>query len=102
VAVKTFLKLAGSLCLALVLCVCCAFAQAQPAAQGPQDKQDQKKEPDLQDWKPAIFPADAIAYGEALHQAAPPGIKAWCEEFTRKEMPKHRIDPRETMALVDK
>lgn len=54
------------------------------------------------EWKPAILPADALAYGEALNDHAPPKLKAWCEEFARKEMPKRRIDPRETMGVVDR
>jgi len=54
------------------------------------------------EWKPAVVPADALAYGAALNDHAPAKLKAWCEEFARKEMPKRRIDPRETMDVVDK
>lgn len=102
--VNALLKFAGFACLALVMCACGFLTEVQAGTLGPQEKQDKKKEkePGIQDWKPAVFPADAIAYGEALHKAAPPGIKAWCEEFARKEMPHRRIDPRETMAVVDK
>lgn len=59
------------------------------------------EDPKLKDWKPAIFPAEAVAYGAALEAAAPPKLKAWCEEFARREMPKRKIDPRDTMAVVD-
>jgi hypothetical protein len=62
----------------------------------------QKEKKGTPEWKPAILPADALAYGAALNDHAPPKLKAWCEEFARKEMAKHRIDPRETMGVVDK
>lgn len=62
----------------------------------------QKEKKGVPEWKPAILPADALAYGAALNDHAPPKLKAWCEEFARKEMPKRRIDPRETMGVVDK
>jgi hypothetical protein len=65
----------------------------------PARAQKDKKEPE---WKPATLPAEALAYGTALNGQAPPKLKAWCEEFAHKEIPKHRIDPRETMAIADK
>jgi len=62
----------------------------------------QKEKKGLPEWKPAILPADALTYGAALNDHAPAKLKAWCEDFARMEMPKRRIDPRETMAVVDK
>jgi hypothetical protein len=90
--------LARFLFAAFFLPTCSVSGQTKSA--GP--TQHGQEAPAIPDWKPAILPADAVAYGAALHQQAPPRIKAWCEEFAHKEMPKHRIDPRETMALVDK
>jgi hypothetical protein len=58
--------------------------------------------PKAQEWKPAFFPADAVAYGAALEAASPPKLKHWCDGFARKDMPKRKIDPREIMAVVDK
>src|SRR5712692_8431834 len=79
----------------ILLCVCCLIVGSQPALA-------QKEKKGAPEWKSAILPADALAYGAALNDHAPPKLKAWCEEFARKEMPKRRIDPRETMAVVDK
>src|SRR5712692_1577550 len=79
----------------ILLCVCCLIVGSQPVL-----AQNEKK--GAPEWKSAILPADALAYGAALNDHAPPKLKAWCEEFARKEMPKRRIDPRETMAVVDK
>lgn len=84
---------------ALVLSASVAMAQADPAAV---PIQQGKKDPALKDWKPAIFPAAAISYGAALYEQAPPMVKGWCENFARTQMPKRKIDPRETMAVVDK
>jgi hypothetical protein len=79
-----------------------ALAQGNPGGQGAPPLSVPKEDPRVKDWKPALFPADALAYGAALEAAAPPKLKAWCENFARKEMPKRRIDPRESMAVVDK
>ncbi len=79
----------------ILLCVCCLIVGSQPVLA-------QKEKKGAPEWKSAILPADALAYGAALNDHAPPKLKAWCEEFARKEMPKRRIDPRETMAVVDK
>lgn len=80
-----------------LLCVWSVGAWTQSAL-----VQQEKKRSATPDWKPAILPADALAYGSALHQQAPPQIKAWCEEFAHKDMPRRRIDPREIMGVVDK
>jgi hypothetical protein len=79
----------------IVLFMCALIMGPSPAL-----AQEEKK--GAPEWKPAILPADALAYGEALNDHAPPKLKAWCEEFARKEMPKRRIDPRETMGVVDR
>ena len=60
------------------------------------------RDPKIDDWKPATFPADALAFGAALEENAPPQLKKWCENYARTEMPKRKIDPRATMAVVDK
>jgi hypothetical protein len=81
---------------AVTLFIFCLLANAQsrPGSGEPGD-------PKLQDWKPAVIPSAAIAYGEALEAAAPPKLREWCEKFARKEMPKRKIDPKETMTVVD-
>ncbi len=83
--------------LLLAALVCCAIPP-QAAAQTPERKRD----PKVEEWKPAMLPADALAYGAALEQNAPPNLKKWCENYAQKEMPKQKIDPRATMAVVDK
>ena len=70
-----------------------------PAQAGAQTR---RRDPGLEDWKPATMPADALAYGAALEQNAPPNLKKWCENYAQREMPKQRIDPRATMSVVDK
>jgi hypothetical protein len=60
------------------------------------------RDPKIEDWKPATLPADALAFGAALEENAPPQLKKWCENYAQKEMPKQKIDPRATMAVVDK
>jgi len=90
-----------SLCAFLL--VIAALGQQQGTSQGPAaPKPAPLVDVRLRDWKPATLPADAVAYGAALESAAPPKIKDWCDSFARKEMPKRKIDPRETMAVVDK
>jgi hypothetical protein len=79
----------------ILLFVCALIMGSSPALA-------QKEKKGAPEWKPAILPADALAYGEALNDHAPPKLKAWCEEFARKEMPKRQIDPRETMGVVDR
>jgi hypothetical protein len=88
------------------------FLAAQGAAQTsapqdtPQSKADAKpkssRDPKTEEWTPANLPANALAYGAALEQNAPPNLKKWCENYAHKEMPKQKIDPRATMAVVDK
>jgi hypothetical protein len=73
-------------------------ASSQSAAQIPERKRD----PKVEDWKPATLPADALAYGAALDANAPTKLKKWCDNYSQKEMPKQKIDPRATMAVVDK
>jgi hypothetical protein len=60
------------------------------------------RDPKIEDWKPSTLPADALAFGAALEENAPPQLKKWCTDYAQKEMPKQRIDPRATMAVVDK
>jgi len=60
------------------------------------------RDPKIEDWKPSTLPADALAFGAALEENAPPQLKKWCENYAQKEMPKQKIDPRATMAVVDK
>jgi hypothetical protein len=59
-------------------------------------------DPELEKWKPAILPAAALSYGAALEEAAPPRLKDWLLDFARSEMPNRKMNPRETMAAVDK
>ena len=73
-------------------------ASRQEPAPAPKPKRDSK----IEEWKPASLPADALAYGAALEQNAPPKLKKWCEHYAQTEMPKQKIDPRATMAVVDK
>jgi hypothetical protein len=79
-----------------ILLFVCALIVGSPPGRA------QKEKKGVPEWKPATLPADALASGAAFNDHAPPKLKAWCEEFARKEMPKHRIDPRETMEVVDK
>lgn len=74
-----------------------AASQKEPAP-APKSKRDSK----IEDWKPALLPADALGYGSALEQHAPPKLKKWCEHYAQTEMPKQKIDPRAIMAVVDK
>ena len=60
------------------------------------------RDPKIEDWKPATLAADALAFGAALEENAPPLLKKWCTDYAQKEMPKQKIDPRATMAVVDK
>ncbi|MBI3484758.1 MAG: hypothetical protein HY012_06355 [Acidobacteria bacterium] len=60
------------------------------------------RDPKIEEWKPSTLPADALAFGAALEENAPPKLKKWCENYAKKEMPKQKIDPRATMAVVDK
>jgi hypothetical protein len=92
----TFTRNLCRVLLEFILLFVCALVVGSPAALAQKEK---KRAPE---WKPAILPADALAYGAALNGHAPPKLKAWCEEFARKEMPKRRIDARETMGVVDK
>jgi hypothetical protein len=73
-------------------------ATSQEAPASPKTKRDAKTE----EWKPAMFPADAIAYGATLEENAPSKLKKWCEHYAQKEMIKQKIEPRATMAVVDK
>lgn len=73
-----------------------ATSREQAAAPKP------KRDPKTEEWKPASLPADALAYGAELEENAPPKLKKWCENYAQKEMMKQKIDPRATMAVVDK
>jgi hypothetical protein len=73
-------------------------AAQQEAAPPPKPKRD----PRTEEWKPATLPANALAYGAALEINAPPKLKKWCEHYAQIEMPRQKIDPRATMAVVDK
>jgi hypothetical protein len=78
-----------------------AAALAQPAA-AQSTPPNAARDPKIEEWKPATLPADALAFGAALEENAPPQLKKWCENYAQKEMPKQKIDPRATMAVVDK
>lgn len=60
------------------------------------------RDPKIEDWKPSTLPANALAFGAALEEIAPPQLKKWCTDYAQKEMPKQKIDPRATMGVVDK
>ncbi len=85
---------------------------AQGAAQGggaqnatsqePAAARTPKRDPKTEEWKPAMLPAGALAYGAALEENAPLKLKKWCEHYAQTEMMKQKIDPRATMAVVDK
>jgi hypothetical protein len=86
----------------LLLLICASAVGAALEAQAGAQTATRRRDPGLEDWKPATLPADALAYGAALEENAPPQLKKWCENYAQKEMPKQKIDPRATMAVVDK
>jgi len=93
------LALAGVACLPPVVRAQSATPQ-QPTSQQPVQPGAQK-DPKPEDWKPATLPSEALAYGAALVENAPPKLKKWCESYAKKKMPKQPISPRATMAVVD-
>ncbi|MBI3661994.1 MAG: hypothetical protein HY234_02950 [Acidobacteria bacterium] len=82
-----------------------AFAQS-PAPQNAPSRQpasppNAQRDPKIEEWKPSTLPADALAFGAALEESAPPKVKKWSESYAKKTMPKQSIDPRATMTVVD-
>ena len=84
-----------------ILLVSLAVLLAATAGSAQSDR-PKKPESKVEQWKPAMLPADALAYGAQLELNAPPKLKKWCEHYAQSEMPKQKIDPRATMAVVDK
>jgi hypothetical protein len=82
-----------------------AFAQTA-APQGTVPRQatappNAARDPKIESWKPSLLPADALAYGAALEQNAPPKVKKWSENYATKKMPHQPISPKTIMAEVD-
>lgn len=60
-----------------------------------------ERDPKVESWQPSILPADALAYGAALGENAPPKVKKWSENYAKKKMPHQPISPKAIMAEVD-
>jgi hypothetical protein len=60
-----------------------------------------RRDPRLEKWKPAVMPADGLAYGAALEESATENLRRWCREYARTKMSEQPIDPRTTMRAVD-
>ncbi len=92
----------------IALLACLSIIAVAPGVAQPSAAQDSsrpskpKHDPRTEEWTPASLPADALSYGAALEQNAPPKLKKWCEHYAQSEMPKQKIDPRATMAVVDR
>lgn len=93
--------------LLLVALACALHAAAQsPAPQKATPGQaaappNVQRDPKIEEWKPSTLPADALAFGAALEENAPPQLKQWCENYAQKKMPNQPISPKAIMAAVD-
>jgi hypothetical protein len=50
----------------------------------------------------APIPAEALEYGAALHAQASTGVKTWARNYAEKQLRERAVNPRATMADVDK
>jgi hypothetical protein len=80
---------------ASVLAAQCAPALAQQkSAPRPRPKE-------LELWKPAYVPAQAVKFGAELHDAASAELKKWVGGYVAKNMRDRTVEPRAVMADVD-
>lgn len=98
---KFFLVVSAGLALTAP-CTAQGGAAQSATSQEPAAARIPKRDPKTEEWKPAMLPADALAYGAALEENAPLKLKKWCEHYAQTEMIKQKIVPRATMAVVDK
>jgi hypothetical protein len=62
----------------------------------------QKPNPPAQTVADASIPAEALEYGEALHAQASTDVKNWARNYAERQLRERAVDPRATMADVDK
>jgi hypothetical protein len=77
---RSLLRIVGVGCLPALL-LAPLFAQEKEAARAAPGAHT---DPKPKDWKPAVFPAGAVAYGVELEVAAPPKLKADLETSRKR------------------
>jgi hypothetical protein len=56
---------------------------------------------ELEQWKPAYVPAQAVKFGAELDEAAAPELKKWVSGYVARSMRDRTVEPRTVMADVD-
>ncbi|HWQ02847.1 MAG TPA: hypothetical protein VNL38_00060 [Candidatus Nitrosotenuis sp.] len=83
-------------CVAVVaLALLCALGAAG------QKRDEPPRAKDIENWKPAYLPAQAVKFGAELDAAASPELKKWVGGYVARRMRERTVEPREVMADVD-
>jgi hypothetical protein len=102
---KAWILRAIAACLAMLMLLgvtASLLAQEEKKAESAKKaKEKEKAAPVDVKWKPAIVPAEALAFGAQLEEAASQELKEWVWDYIKKSLRDRPIDPKAVIGAVD-